>query len=233
MNKEKWKIGIYYNTYQYTGRRLDEETGQYYYRARMYSAEQSRFTTQDPAGMTDGPNMYAYVGNNPVNKRDPTGLSPGDAIIDGGGAGGDGDTCPGEASYETWDRCMYWQQDTETCAELCFGDDYDGNPGAFVRMNNKKYEDCIKESNTESAVQMAAPCIVGAVTVGAVFTILSGVSFSAIIGASFGGPAGAAGAMSVAGVGILVSIAGGCLANELLKEYAGDIIWCGVKSLYI
>jgi hypothetical protein len=29
---------------------------------------------QDPAGMIDGPNMYAYVRNNPVNGRDPTGM---------------------------------------------------------------------------------------------------------------------------------------------------------------
>ncbi|MFP4052209.1 MAG: RHS repeat domain-containing protein, partial [Thermoplasmata archaeon] len=68
------KAETVYNPYQYTGRRLDEETGQYYYKARMYSAAQSRFTTQDPAGMQEGPNMYAYVGNNPVNKRDPSGL---------------------------------------------------------------------------------------------------------------------------------------------------------------
>ncbi len=39
------KVENVYNPYQYTGRRLDEETGQYYYRARMYSAEQARFTS--------------------------------------------------------------------------------------------------------------------------------------------------------------------------------------------
>ncbi|MFP4051581.1 MAG: RHS repeat domain-containing protein, partial [Thermoplasmata archaeon] len=68
------KVESVYNPYRYTGRRLDEETGQYYYRARMYSPQQSRFTTQDPAGMQGSPNMYAYVGNNPTNKRDPSGL---------------------------------------------------------------------------------------------------------------------------------------------------------------
>ncbi len=68
------KVESVYNPYEYTGRRLDEETGQYYYRARMYSTEQCRFTTQDPAGMQEGPNMYAYVGNNPVNHRDPSGM---------------------------------------------------------------------------------------------------------------------------------------------------------------
>ena len=62
-----------FNPYQYTGRRFDEESGQYYYRARMYSAEQARFTSSDPA--KDGANWYAYVGNNPINARDPNGES--------------------------------------------------------------------------------------------------------------------------------------------------------------
>jgi len=48
----------------------DNDTGQYYYRARMYSPAQSRFISSDPMGMVDGPNMYAYVQNDPVNARD-------------------------------------------------------------------------------------------------------------------------------------------------------------------
>ncbi len=60
-----------YNPYQYTGRRYDEESGLYYYRARMYSPEMSRFTSNDPA--KQGENWYAYVGNDPINNRDPSG----------------------------------------------------------------------------------------------------------------------------------------------------------------
>ncbi|MFW6027092.1 MAG: RHS repeat-associated core domain-containing protein, partial [Candidatus Woesearchaeota archaeon] len=44
MDKKKQKAETVYKPYEYTGRRLDKETGQYYYRARMYSAAQSRFT---------------------------------------------------------------------------------------------------------------------------------------------------------------------------------------------
>jgi len=73
-----------FNPYQFTGRRYDEESGQYYYRARMYSAEQARFTSSDPA--KDGANWYTYVGNNPINARDPSGKwPPHDNIWDGSG----------------------------------------------------------------------------------------------------------------------------------------------------
>ena len=61
------------NPHQFTGRQFDEESGMYHYRARSYDAEAGRFLQQDPAGMIDGANMYAYVGNNPVNGVDPSG----------------------------------------------------------------------------------------------------------------------------------------------------------------
>ncbi|GEM_PF-1907054 len=58
----------------YTGRQHDPETGLYYYRNRYYAADTGRFTTQDPIGLLAGPNLYAYVGNNPINLTDPWGL---------------------------------------------------------------------------------------------------------------------------------------------------------------
>lgn len=62
------------NPYRYTSRRLDDETGLYYYRARYYSASLGRFLQPDPIGYGDGLNMYAYVGNDPLNFVDPLGL---------------------------------------------------------------------------------------------------------------------------------------------------------------
>ncbi len=61
------------NPFQYTGRENDG-TGLYYYRARYYSPELQRFISEDPIGLEGGINLYAYVGNNPVNFVDPLGL---------------------------------------------------------------------------------------------------------------------------------------------------------------
>jgi RHS repeat-associated protein len=61
------------NSYEFTGRENDA-TGLYFYRARYYSPTFQRFTAQDPIGFLGGdPNLYAYVLNDPVLLRDPTG----------------------------------------------------------------------------------------------------------------------------------------------------------------
>ncbi|MEL6651941.1 MAG: RHS repeat-associated core domain-containing protein, partial [Bacteroidota bacterium] len=63
------------NPYLFQGRRWDAETDQYYYRARQYDVAQGRFLQRDPLGLVDGPNLYAFVGNNPVNRVDPLGTA--------------------------------------------------------------------------------------------------------------------------------------------------------------
>ncbi|WP_437975559.1 SpvB/TcaC N-terminal domain-containing protein [Sorangium sp. So ce295] len=60
--------------YRYTGKERDEETGLYAFGARYYAPWLGRWTSPDPAGVYDGPNIYMYVGNNPINRVDSTGL---------------------------------------------------------------------------------------------------------------------------------------------------------------
>jgi RHS repeat-associated protein len=60
----------------YTGQRIDTETGgNYYYRARHYSPLLGRFLQADPTGYASGSHLYAYLGNDPLNSVDPSGLA--------------------------------------------------------------------------------------------------------------------------------------------------------------
>jgi RHS repeat-associated protein len=70
--------------YGYTGQRSMAALGLLYYKARFYSPSLGRFLQPDPIGYADDLNLYAYVGNNPVNFTDPSGLILADAKLLGG-----------------------------------------------------------------------------------------------------------------------------------------------------
>jgi RHS repeat-associated protein len=59
--------------YRYTGMERDEESGLSYHSARFAVPWLGRWCSTDPAGLSDGPNIYQYCGSAPVNKRDMTG----------------------------------------------------------------------------------------------------------------------------------------------------------------
>ena len=67
------------NPFRYRGYYFDSETGLYYLNSRYYNAEVGRFISADGyvqtgQGMLDK-NMFAYCGNNPVNREDSSGNS--------------------------------------------------------------------------------------------------------------------------------------------------------------
>src|SRR5690606_33103175 len=61
--------------FSYTGREWDSDAGLQYNRARWYDATTGRWLNQDPIGFAAGDtNLYRYVGNDPANGTDPSGL---------------------------------------------------------------------------------------------------------------------------------------------------------------
>ncbi|MDP3510777.1 MAG: RHS repeat-associated core domain-containing protein [Candidatus Melainabacteria bacterium] len=82
------------NSFGFQGQRYDSETGLYYFKHRQYSSKLGRFLQPDPIGYNAGMNLYAYVGNDPLDHTDPYGLqdltggafpgATGNPMLDGG-----------------------------------------------------------------------------------------------------------------------------------------------------
>lgn len=73
--------------FQYTGQTWLADAGVYYYKARVYAPSLGRFLQVDPICVPPL-NLYAYVGNDPVNWRDPTGRQRAPHVDGGGITGG-------------------------------------------------------------------------------------------------------------------------------------------------
>jgi RHS repeat-associated protein len=61
--------------YRYTGMERDEESGLYVSATRYFVPSISRWASPDSAGLVDGPNVYAYVGGQPISLVDPQGTA--------------------------------------------------------------------------------------------------------------------------------------------------------------
>ena len=62
--------------FRYTGQIALPELQLYHYKARVYDPIAGRFLQTDPIGYKDGPDWYLYVGDDPLDKTDPTGECP-------------------------------------------------------------------------------------------------------------------------------------------------------------
>ena len=70
------------NSFQFTSREADSETGLYYYRARYYDPATGKFLSEDPISFRGGSvNLYTYTRNSPPNFADPHGNTPAVATI--------------------------------------------------------------------------------------------------------------------------------------------------------
>ena len=116
------------NPFTYTGRRLDEETGLYYYRARHYSSELKRFTQRDPLGYVDGPNAFTYALGRPVVASDPHGTTiyisaedeGADALLYRASACGGLGFDVGPANSDGWKKVSFRRNDILPCVSMTF-----------------------------------------------------------------------------------------------------------------
>jgi RHS repeat-associated protein len=63
------------NEVMYQSQICDWESGKYYWKYRYYDTSTGRWLNHDPIGESGGANLYAFVGNNPDNVIDATGLN--------------------------------------------------------------------------------------------------------------------------------------------------------------
>jgi len=63
--RQPWRLPGQYN---------DPETGLHYNRFRYYDPALGRYLSPDPVGLSGGVDLYAYAGNDPINRSDPSGL---------------------------------------------------------------------------------------------------------------------------------------------------------------
>lgn len=73
------------SSFQYASYYYHQRSMQYLTATRPYSASLGRWVSRDSIEEGDGPNLYTYVGNDPVNWVDPLGLAA--SMSSGGGSG--------------------------------------------------------------------------------------------------------------------------------------------------
>jgi len=68
------KTGTFDSPYRFSTKEYDAASGLSYFGFRYYSPPQGIWLSKDPLDYINGPNLYSFVTNNPVNGIDPSGL---------------------------------------------------------------------------------------------------------------------------------------------------------------
>jgi len=79
---DNWAAG---SRFRYTGQAALPELKLYHYKARVYDPVRGWFLQTDPVGYKDDLQLYAYVGDDPMNKTDPSGLAKTCTLRENGG----------------------------------------------------------------------------------------------------------------------------------------------------
>jgi RHS repeat-associated protein len=182
--KEQDYVNNCIQTYKFTGYERDPETatatstGNDYAVARHYNSRIFRFLQPDPMGMgaadltnPQSLNQYAYVGDNPTNVTDPTGMDACDFLGCGGGWGGDSSSCDWDpscfggsigspvqlpdtfniGSWSTLGSGMGCDWGCIPCGPSCYGqEDTTNSSGSSIGQEQKKEKKPPKPSNNPS-----------------------------------------------------------------------------------
>lgn len=106
------------NPFLFGGQYQDAESGFYYLRARYYDPSTGQFLSLDPlSARTRQP--YAYVSNNPLNERDPSGLdcswsSPWDCAASAAGSVGSALNTASSAVASAVSEASQWVQENQS-----------------------------------------------------------------------------------------------------------------------
>ena len=113
------------NTYKFSTKPQDEETGYYYYGFRYYDSSNGRWLNRDPIRENGGFNLYGFIVNTPINSVDDKGLIRvcGSWTPDSTGSIKTGPLVTAQKQINAW-RLVYAGATGDTSAVIHYRSDY-------------------------------------------------------------------------------------------------------------